>query len=625
MSNIRIKELASAKAELGKFDEFEFVADVPDVEASMKISGKQLRESITPSDHTHPIRDVQGLQDELDKKLNKSGGAISGDFAVLGNTRLRNPMIEEFLEVPEFRYNRIETVVGDKWCAAGAGIIEAVNIDDCTLSIKLESGEISSLRANDLCKGIFYNIAVNNHTEETIDSDDSFGHITHAGFTTVYFKIVECLNTNNYGEWRYELREGFPYHPQTAMNIVAYGNTTDTSRQTSRYETRTYQRFLVGMNDWDIKTENIAAQFGDLSNLLAHGLDMKGYSAYLKNIYLQGFISDLLGDSWFDSQSGNMQLYNRSTGCGISFKNGVLRLGRIDPSKPNEGTDLESLLEDLQEARDTLQKINSDEYVSPVEKTYLKERLSDIHSEYSHLLDQATEYILKQGARAVGDGVRIATGVQRRVVLSDEKWTAYVSAYLLAVATLEKYNVYAFDSSTIDLCLSIFWWAKFRENKGGIKLHTLFDVKTSIPVLVVVTDAKSHDVNGLDFSTYEAGSFYVVDKGYIDFGRLHDIHQNGSFFVTRAKYNIKFKRMYSRQVDKTTGVLCDQIGKLVTPKSLKLYPDKIRRIKYYDAELDREFVFITNNMELDAKDIAMLYKNRWHVELFFKWIKQQLF
>ena len=441
MSNIRIKELASAEAELGNFDEFEFVADVPDVEASMKISGKQLRESITPSDHTHPIRDVQGLQDELNKKLNKSGGAISGDFAVLGNTRLRNLMIEEFLEVPEFRYNRIETVVGDKWCAAGAGIIEAVNIDDCTLSIKLESGEISSLRANDLCKGIFYNIAVNNHTEETIDSDDSFGHITHAGFTTVYFKLVECLNTNNYGEWRYELREGFPYHPQTAMNIVAYGNTTDTSRQTSRYETRTYQRFLVGMNDWDIKTENIAAQFGDLSNLLAHGLDMKGYSAYLKNIYLQGFISDLLGDSWFDSQSGNMQLYNRSTGCGISFKNGVLRLGRIDPSKPNEGTDLESLLEDLQEARDTLQKINSDEYVSPVEKTYLKERLSDIHSEYSHLLDQATEYILKQGARVVGDGVRIANGVQRRVVLSDEKWTAYVSAYHLAVATLEKYIV----------------------------------------------------------------------------------------------------------------------------------------------------------------------------------------
>ena len=440
MADIRIKELASAESELDKFDEFEFVADVPEVDASMKISGKQLRESITPSDHTHPIRDVQGLQDELNKKLNKSGGAVSGDFAVLGSTRLRNLMVEEFLEVPEFRYNRIETVVGDKWCAAGAGIIEAVNIDDCTLCIKLESGEISSLRVNDLCKGIFYNVAVNNYTEETVDSDDSFGHITHAGFTTVYFKLVECLNTSNYGEWRYELREGFPYHPQTAMNIVAYGNTTDSSRQTSRYETRTYQRFLVGMNDWDIKTENIAAQFGDLSNLLAHGLDMKGYSAYLKNIYLQGFISDLLGDSWFDSQSGNLQLYNRSTGCGISFKNGVLRLGRIDPSKPNEGTDLESLLEDLQEARDTLQKINSDEYVSPVEKTYLKERLSDIHSEYSHLLDQANEYILKQGARAVGNGIRIANGVQRRVVLSDETWTAYISAYRLAVATLEKYT-----------------------------------------------------------------------------------------------------------------------------------------------------------------------------------------
>ena len=134
-------------------------------------------------------------------------------------------------------------------------------------------------------------------------------------------------------------------------------------------------------------------------------------------------------------------------------------------------------------------------------------------------------------------------------------------------------NVYAFDSSTIDMCLSVFWWAKFRENKGGIKLHTLFDVKTSIPVLVVVTDAKSHDVNGLDFITYEAGSFYVVDKGYIDFGRLHDIHQNGSFFVTRAKDNMKFKRMYSCKVDKTTGVLCDHYIQTRSDKSSIMMPN----------------------------------------------------
>ena len=440
MADIRIKNLASAEMQLDNFDNFEFVADVPNVESSMKLSGRQLREKITPNAHTHSIREVQGLQSELDKKFDKSGGAISGDFAVLGNTRLRNLMVEEFLEVPEFRYNRIETVVGDKWSAAGAGVIEYVDIDTCTLGIKLESGEISSLRIDDLCKGIFYNVAVNNYTETTVDSDDSFGHITHAGFTTVYFKLVECLNTTNYGEWRYELRAGFPFHPQTAMNIVAYGNASDTSRQTSRYETRTYQRFLVGMNDWDIKTENIAAQFGDLSNLLAHGLDMRGYSAYLKNIYLQGFISDLLGDSWFDSQSGNLQLYSRTTGCGISFKNGILRLGRINPSKPNEGTDLETLLDDLQEARDTLQKINSDQYVSPVEKTYLKERLSDIHAEYEHLLDQATLYLLKSGTRQVNGAVRIVNGKARSISLSDESWRTYIAAYQLAVSTLEKYT-----------------------------------------------------------------------------------------------------------------------------------------------------------------------------------------
>lgn len=159
MADIRIKDLASAEKQLDNFDEFEFIADVPDVDASMKLSGKQLREKITPSKHTHPISEVSGLQDALDKKFNKSGGSVSGDFAVLGNTRLRNQAVEEFLEVPEFRYNRIETVVGDKWSAAGAGIIESVDTENCILIMKLESGEISSMRKDDLCKGIFYNVA----------------------------------------------------------------------------------------------------------------------------------------------------------------------------------------------------------------------------------------------------------------------------------------------------------------------------------------------------------------------------------------------------------------------------------------------------------------------------------
>lgn len=185
-------------------------------------------------------------------------------------------------------------------------------------------------------------------------------------------------------------------------------------------------------------------------------------------------------------------------------------------------------------------------------------------------------------------------------------------------------NVYAFDSSTIDLCLDVFWWAEFRKHKGGIKLHTLYDVKTAIPSLVLITTAKVHDVNMLDELSYEKGSFYILDKGYIDFSRLHRVHTSDSYFVTRAKDNFKYSRMYSNEVDKSTGIRCDQIGKLETRKSLKAYPDKLRRIKYYDEELKREFVFITNNLDLEATEIALLYKKRWHVELFFKWIKQHL-
>ena len=185
-------------------------------------------------------------------------------------------------------------------------------------------------------------------------------------------------------------------------------------------------------------------------------------------------------------------------------------------------------------------------------------------------------------------------------------------------------NVYALDSTTIDLCLSIFWWAEFRKHKGGIKLHTLYDVKTSIPSFLYITNASVHDVNIMDIIPYEAGSFYVADKGYTDFLRLYKIHTNGSFFVTRAKENLRFKRMYSRAVDKTTGVQSDHIGKLEIYKSKNEYPEKLRRIKFYDAEHDKDLVFLTNNMDLKASEIAFLYKKRWAVELFFKWMKQHL-
>lgn len=185
-------------------------------------------------------------------------------------------------------------------------------------------------------------------------------------------------------------------------------------------------------------------------------------------------------------------------------------------------------------------------------------------------------------------------------------------------------NVFALDSTTIDLCLSIFWWAEFRKHKGGIKLHTLYDVKTSIPTFLYISNAKVHDVNILDLIQYESGSYYVVDKAYIDFRRLYKLHTQGAYFVTRAKNNMRFKRMYSKPVDKTIGVRYDQIGKLETYYPKKDYPDKLRRIKYYDQETNKELVFLTNNTSLEAIEIAMLYKKRWEVELFFKWMKQHL-
>jgi hypothetical protein len=185
-------------------------------------------------------------------------------------------------------------------------------------------------------------------------------------------------------------------------------------------------------------------------------------------------------------------------------------------------------------------------------------------------------------------------------------------------------NVYALDSTTIDLCLSVFWWAEFRKAKGGVKMHTLFDVKTAIPSFIHISNAKLHDVNLLDIIPYETGSFYIMDKAYIDFDRLFRLHIQGAFYVTRAKDNMCFRRIYSRPVDKDTGILFDQIGLLETYKSKKEYPEKLRRIKYYDNESKKAFVFLTNNTDLKADEIAFLYKKRWEVELFFKWMKQHL-
>jgi hypothetical protein len=187
-----------------------------------------------------------------------------------------------------------------------------------------------------------------------------------------------------------------------------------------------------------------------------------------------------------------------------------------------------------------------------------------------------------------------------------------------------KGKVYAFDSTTIDLCLNVFWWAKFRKAKGGIKLHTLYDVTTQIPTFIHVTAATVNDVNAMDVIPYESGAYYIFDRGYVDYARLYRITLLSAYFVVRAKSNLQFRRIYSQKVDKSIGIQSDQIGKLTGFYVSKDYPDKIRKVKYYDSEMNRTFIFLTNNTSLTAQEIALLYKNRWQVELFFKWIKQHL-
>ena len=215
-------------------------------------------------------------------------------------------------------------------------------------------------------------------------------------------------------------------------------------------------------------------------------------------------------------------------------------------------------------------------------------------------------------------------------------WRIYADfAYILIDQAKELYRddkffkeldetVYALDSTTIDLCLSLFPWAKFRKTKGAIKIHTLLDLQNNIPSFISITDGSVHDVNILDDLITEIGAFYVLDKGYIDFERLYNLNNNSAFFVTRAKSNFQFKRIYSHQVDKSLGLICDQSIFLKGFYSSKDYPEKLRRIKYFDFQNNRRLVFLTNNFHLPAITIANLFKQRWQIELFFKWIKQNL-
>jgi hypothetical protein len=185
-------------------------------------------------------------------------------------------------------------------------------------------------------------------------------------------------------------------------------------------------------------------------------------------------------------------------------------------------------------------------------------------------------------------------------------------------------TVYALDASTIDLCLSMFPWARFRQTKGAVKLHTLLNLQGNIPEFILISDGKLHDVNVLDYLVPVPGAYYVMDRGYLDFGRLYELHQAKAYFVTRAKKNFTFQRRYSREIDKASGVQCDQTVILQTFYSSQGYPEPLRRIRYHDPSLGKRLVFLTNDFDLPATTIAALYKSRWQIELFFKWIKQHL-
>jgi hypothetical protein len=215
-------------------------------------------------------------------------------------------------------------------------------------------------------------------------------------------------------------------------------------------------------------------------------------------------------------------------------------------------------------------------------------------------------------------------------------WHIYADLALSLIATARKLyskepflgdlneTVYALDATTIDLCLSLFPWAHFRQTKGAIKLHTLLDLRGNIPSFIHISNGKLHEVNTLDIIPVEVGSFYIMDRGYLDYTRLYALSQAAAFFVTRAKSNLKCRRVYSYPVDRSTGLIYDQSVLLTVPKPAGNYPAKLRRVKYHDAQTDKILVFLTNNFTLPPLTIATLYRCRWQVELFFKWIKQNL-
>jgi len=256
-----------------------------------------------------------------------------------------------------------------------------------------------------------------------------------------------------------------------------------------------------------------------------------------------------------------------------------------------------------------------------------RESLRDIES----CLDAVSSKLYHSGVKSKVKKSTLADANEKR------DWRIYAEfAQLLIQEAKELYKddnsfsveideiAYALDSSTIDLCLSLFPWAKFRKNKGAVKMHTQIDLRGSIPTFIEITDGKVHDVNILDLLILEPGAFYIMDRAYLDFERLYHMHQCLTYFVIRQKHNFKYRRIYSRKVNKKLGFKTDQTIMLTGFYSKKKYPEKLRRIKYYDKSKNKTLVFITNNFKYDAEIIAKLYKERWKIELFFKWIKQHL-
>jgi hypothetical protein len=256
---------------------------------------------------------------------------------------------------------------------------------------------------------------------------------------------------------------------------------------------------------------------------------------------------------------------------------------------------------------------------------------------YRESLRDTVTCLRSQSNKLYHMGIR---GNVRRSTLADANelrvWRIYAElAHALIVIARDLYStetflaeldetVYALDSTTIDLCLSVFPWAPFRKSKAAIKLHTLLDLRGNIPTFIHISDGKLHDVNALDLLTLEPGAFYVMDRGYLDFERLYTFTLASAFFVTRAKSNTQYQRRYSHPVDRFTGLICDQTIVLTGAKSRNAYPEKLRRVKFRDPETGKTLVFLTNNFALPALTIAQLYRSRWQVELFFKWIKQNL-